>query len=118
MPEQVIVKKDLGIIEILSFEEVVPEQMARSIETVERIYDETGIDKVLVDTRGLEIMPGTVDMFELTKSFPKYLKIAILVRFGGDLRTKLEFGENVAFNRGVTIRMFDFRAEAVEWLQS
>ena len=78
MPEQVGVNREVGIIEVRSYDIVDFSQMAGSIETVKRLFEETGINRVLVDTRGLKELPGTVDMFELTKSFPKYLTIAVL----------------------------------------
>jgi hypothetical protein len=117
MPEKVSVDKTLNIIVVHSFGSVAIEHMAESVQTVQQLHRETGINKVLVDASELSAMPSTSEMFELAKGFPRVLKIAVLISKLKLLHEALHFAETVAKNRGANIHLFQSKIEAVEWLQ-
>ena len=117
MPETVTVNKELNIIEVRSFGSILTEQLARSVAEVKRIHRETSIDKVFVDTHGLTSFPGTIDIFEIAKGFPRGIRIAVLAVAEQEMKGDLQFAQTVAQNRGVLIRLFESKDEAIEWLR-
>jgi hypothetical protein len=116
MPETVTLNEELGIIEVRSYGIVSANDMASSIESVKKISKKTGIDRVLVDASDLQAMPDTVDIYDLANEFPRRTWIAVV---GSEDQTSfrdLVFGETVATNRGVYIRVFTSEADALKWL--
>ncbi len=118
MPYELKVNKDSGIIELISFGSVSREQVIESMEKVNRLSEETGIKRLFVDSREVDAMPNTIDQFELTSKFPRFLKMAILIPEESELTATYKFGETVGVNRGIPIRVFVSESEAIEWLKS
>jgi hypothetical protein len=118
LPEKVTVDKNLNIIIVRSFGSVAFEHMAESIRSVQRIYRETGINKMLVDAGDLSAMPSTSEMFELAKEFPRTIKIAVLISRVETVHEVMHFSETAAKNRGADIRLFESKPDAIEWLQN
>lgn len=76
-----------------------------------------GLFKLLVDVRNVTSSLSLLEHFEFTSShvehLPRGVRTAILMRpDAADTR----FIENVAVNRGITIRLFTDKRKAVEWL--
>ena len=90
MPDTVELNRQLKIIEVHSFGTVSDRDLESSIAAVNKIKDETGINAILVDTTEQESLPDTAE----------------------DIR----FIETVAHNRGIQIRIFSARKEALDWL--
>ncbi len=118
MPEKVTLNKDLNIIEVSSYGSVASEHVTRSVSEVERLHQETGINKVLVDTTGLTSFPGTIDAYEIAKSFPRTLRIAVFILEEQKTRFDLRFTETVAQNYGIDLRLFNSKDDALEWLRA
>jgi hypothetical protein len=118
MPETVTVNEELGIVEIRSFGKVTREDLARTVDQVERVRREIGTDRVLVDLRGQESLPGTLDLFAFgAEVLPRTLRVAGLVCADQATIDDLRFGESVARNRGAELRLFDSFDEALAWLR-
>ena len=118
MPDKVELNKDLGIIEITSFGIVSSGDIMDSINKIMKIFKETGVHKVLVDTTTQEKMPGTVGIFKLFSSMPKEVVYVLLVKEHQLTEEDLIFAETVAVNRGVQIKIFYDREKAIDWLNS
>lgn len=118
MPYELKVNKESEIIELRSFGSVSRDQVIESMKKVNHLSEETGIKLLFVDSRQVDAMPSTVDQFELTRMFPSFLKMAILIPVEGELTEAYEFGETVGFNRGIPLRVFVSESEAFEWLKS
>ena len=118
MAHELKVNKKSGIIELRSYGSVTREDVAESMKMVNRLSEETGIRLLFVDSREVDAMPNTTDVFELTSKFPRFLKIGVLITADTELTETYKFGETVGFNRGIPIRVFVSESEAIEWLKS
>lgn len=82
---------------------------------VERLSEETGVCRVLVDVRQQTIMENTFTLFDFGAHLPRSIAFAVLCEI------QLEnhhFIEDVAANRGIAVRDFDSEQNAIEWLES
>ena len=116
MPETVTLNEDLGIIEVRSCGVVSARDIASSIDRVKQISNKTGIDRVLVDASDQQAMPNTVDVFYLAAEFTQRMWIAVVGSEEQASYRDLVFGETVAKNRGVIIRVFFSKTAALQWL--
>lgn len=117
MPETVDYDEDLGLILVRSFGAVSTEEMTASVDLVGKIAAEKGAQKVLIDAEDLESMPEAGDLFFLAPTFPRSARIAVILSRQKAIRDGLRFAENAAQNRGVDLRIFPSRSEALAWLQ-
>jgi hypothetical protein len=117
MPEQITVRKELGIIEVDSYGSVTREDSLSSLAALEELMKETGITRVLSDTRKQESTPSTVDIFDFGAHLPQSMKLAVIVSERQPTAHNVAFVDDVAYNRGVNIKVFGSRSEALEWLQ-
>jgi hypothetical protein len=96
----------------------VVEEVCRQFETVAEHCKRTKKDKVLIDTRQAEGKVSFVDRFligERTRIFACYgLKVVFVDR--PERIDPQKFGELVARNRGVNVRIFSDFHSAEEWL--
>jgi len=118
MSYQLTINEENGIIELRPQDSVSSEIVVESMDEVNRLSRETGIELLLVDARNVDSMPSIIDVFELTSGFPRSLKMAVLVPTKGDPAEKLKFGETVGVNRGISVCLFDSESEAIDWLKS
>ena len=116
MPDKVRVNEELGVIEVDSFGNVVKNDIAQSIASVRDILAERNISKILVDARRQEAMPSTQSIFELFSTFPREFKVAILIAESQMTSDDLSFVETVSMNRGISIRGFAQKEQALQWL--
>ena len=118
MPYELKVNKESEIIELNAFGSISRDDVIESMKKVDRLSEETGIKLLFVDSRQVDAMPSTIDQFELTSKFPRFLKMAVLIPVESELTATYRFGETVGVNRGIPIRVFVSESEAFEWLKS
>ena len=117
MPQEVIVKKKNGIIEIKSKGQVTFQDVTETLSTVKQINEETGFITVLDDAREETSTLETFEMFEFFSAmFPRFLQFAMLVDEETRTRQIRQFGETVAKNRGHCVKLFISKTEAINWL--
>src|SRR5690349_20272190 len=116
-----------GLLEVEVQGEFSIEEAKRSfLETLENV-GRHGATKVLIDGRTLTGEPGVIERFiygefaaaETARASSKH-KLSRTPRFAYVLKEPMldprRFGENVAANRGMIIKVFENREEAIEWL--
>ena len=121
MPETVRIREDQGIIEVRSYGRVLLEDMLRSQKTVDRIYQERGYTKTLIDAREGVQLPSTVDLFifgiGLRDTYVANAgRFAVLV--SEKTKPSLEFIETTARQRGIQMKTFVSVKKAMGWLQA
>ena len=81
-----------------------------------QLSKETGIRRALVDVRDQQVAGPVTELFEFGDSIPSGMAFAVLSNpHSGDHR----FVENVALNRGKSVRLFfGSEEEAIEWLMA
>lgn len=101
----------------------------RSIETVLAVSKdvlaacvEKRVKKVLIDVRGMEGRLSTMDAFEITdQRFPKMRDRSVITHNAivdlKEFEDSYRFFENLAVNRGFTLRIFSAPEDAAEWLK-
>ena len=118
MPEQIKVNKELGIIEVDSRDKVSYEDSMASLATLQTLMAETGIRKILSDTRRQNFHPDMFKVYEFGKRLPNNAQIAVIVSQAQPTAAAVSFLDDVASNRGVHIKLFGSRKEAIEWLRA
>lgn len=116
MPDKFEINEKLGLMEIYSYGIVTAEDIDQSIEKAQNALKKYGLNKLLVDSRKQEKMPGAVSIFRIFSNFPRHISLAILAEKKQVTVNDIIFGENVAVNRGIRMRVFYDREAAVEWL--
>jgi len=116
MPDSVTHNEELGIIEVHSFNIISTEDVSSTVNIVKHISNETGIKKVLVDTLEVESMPSITSILNLTKTFPRNVKIAILCSKEQPTFKDILFIEKSALYQAISIRLFTSKNDAFQWL--
>ena len=81
---------------------------------VERLSEETGIRRVLVDIQEQTVRASTSKLYEFGSQLLGFMAFAVLC----DITNKdYYFIESVAKNRGINTKLFDSEEDAVEWLR-
>ena len=117
MPDEINVKKDLGIIVIRSFGLVTRDDIDSSVKDIQKIFEETGINKILVDATQQKKMPSIIEIVQLFSELSRDLRLALLANLLRATSNELELVRNVAISHGVSVRLFDDRDEALQWLK-
>jgi len=120
MSKRVHILKDKGLLEIVYTGEVTPEDLAEDRDTGERVFSEERLSKVLVDCSEVHFSPSTIPLLEHATGIArsrvlKRVKHAIVVPEA--IVKDARFLETISRNRGVNMRYFVTRAEALEWLK-
>ena len=121
MSETVEVIEGLGIINITSVGQITENDLRHSRMSVREICRQSGITKILVDASGqtnrLPIMMAFnhATMLAEDEIFRK-AKHAIIASENNN--RELHFLETAAFNRGVNVRLFATRENALSWLMT
>jgi hypothetical protein len=118
MPEEVSILEDLGIIQVDSFGEVTEGDLLASMEEVLAIHRERGFSKVFVDASRETSLPSTFPLHQFGAVLSEdgmVLKIAAVI--SDTVREDLRFLETVTQNRGMQLKLFDTREEALAWLK-
>lgn len=116
MPDKFKINEKLGLMEIYSYGIVTAEDIDHSIEKAQDASKKFGLNKLLVDTREQKKMPGAVSIFRIFSNFPRHISLAILAKKNQVTVDDIIFGENVAVNRGIRMRVFYNQEAAVKWL--
>ena len=116
MPETITFNRELGIIEVDSYGEVTSEDSQASLALLEQLLRETGTNLVLSDTRRQEATPSTIDVFQFGSQLPRSIRLAVIVSAEQPTADDVSFVSDVAANRGVEIKIFSTREEALKWL--
>lgn len=116
MPDKFQINEKLGLLEITSTGIVTADDIDDSIEKSKAAFEKLGINKLIVDTTKQEKMPGTVSIHRIFSNFPRNISLALVAERNQLTENDIIFGENVAVNRGVRMRIFYNREEAIKWL--
>lgn len=86
----------------------------KSLNEVMRLSEETGIHRVLVDVREQKKLATTTELFNFGSHLPRHIAFAVLCELHLE---EHRFIENVATNRGMTVKDFDSEQAAIAWLR-
>ncbi|MCU0639600.1 MAG: hypothetical protein MUF59_07005 [Candidatus Krumholzibacteria bacterium] len=105
-------------IELFYYGEFTISELDNSKIDANEILSRNGWRRVLVDVTTAHAYPATVDYFDfasgLTEDAPGNIRLALIVR---EERKEIgRFFENVAVNRGLDVRCFTGREDAMSWL--
>ena len=70
MPGDVKVNSDIQIIEVRSYGNVTEEDLRWQLSETQRLSDESGIRRVLIDATEEERLPSTMEFFEFMSTLP------------------------------------------------
>ena len=82
---------------------------------IERLSEEAGIRRVLVDIRKQTDQANTMELFDFGSQLPRYIAFAVLCDIHHE---DYYFIESVAKNRGITGKNFDSEQDAIKWLNN
>jgi hypothetical protein len=118
MPEEVSILEDLEIICVNSYGRVTEGDLLASMEEILAIQRERGLSRVFVDASRETALPSTHPLHQfgavLSQNAATF-KFALLA--SDRVRKDLRLLETVTQNRGMQVRMFDSRVEALTWLR-
>ena len=118
MPSSVKLNKAGDVIEIQSYGVVTKENIAESITKIKELNANTTVSKILVDTTKQEKLPDAFKLLELAKTFPRDLKVAMVINDTQPTKTDIHFVETANLNRGVDIKYFTDINQATHWLRN
>ena len=81
------------------------------------MFQEGKYDKVLVDVQKVEKLPNSTDIFSNISRLSRIIKCAGVSVFSSPINSDLRFIENDVVNRGIPLRIFYSKKEALKWLQ-
>jgi hypothetical protein len=116
MPDTFHINFELGLIEIVSFGIVSSQTISNSIKKAEEVFKLHGIKNLLVDTTEQDIMAGVLIIYRIFSTFPKQLNLALYVKKNQVTEEDIIFGETVAVNRGINMKVFYSKEDAAKWL--
>lgn len=108
----------LNILAVKSAAVVKIEDVYETIAKLNELIEKTGMNKALLDLRGVVSVPPMIEMFEITTKIPKNLWVAAVVEASDAVEEEFKFAETVAKNRGISLRLFRTENEALEWLKN
>jgi hypothetical protein len=121
MPEEISIDDNNGIIVVRSLGHITPDDMISSRDKIFEIYEETRINKVLIDGREQESFLKAIDTYEYSEEIGKdprsrILKYAIVP--SKKSMEDLNFLETASQNRGLTVMIHDSMESAMSWLKN
>ena len=116
MPEIVSLNEELMIIEVQSIGDISESEMEASLERITKLSHEHRVYRVLIDAQQETSLPDIGWLYEFVKSVPKRLKYDMLVPADSPTSNDKEFIETAASNRGLSMRNFQSREDAIAWL--
>ena len=118
MPDTVYFDDEIKIIKVDSVGDVTPEEMMKSLQAVLGLAEETGCNKILVNTILQTSMPSVMNLHKFGAELSnKSLLMKYAVVVSKDTHTDNYFIETVSKNRGVNMMIFDSEKEASDWLK-
>ena len=115
MPEEVKLNTEKQLMRLQFGSDSTVENWKSALVQVERLSEETGICRVLVDVRKQTNLAGIGILFDFATRLPRSIAFAVLCEIHLDVH---HFIENVATNRGITVKDFDSEQNAIEWLKN
>lgn len=121
MPWEVIVHPDRPIVELRYIGLVSPTELNDSMTTTLRHLRSLGRSRVLGDCSKLEGGHSVVDLFAMVEALNASgvtgaMKEAVILPEADATATSIRFWETACYNRGMRVRAFGERAQALEWL--
>ena len=118
MPDKVVYNRELGVIEVDSYGVVTRDDISGSIEKIQQIQREQGVNRLLVDTTRQDQIPNSIDILEIFSNYPDDIQTVLLVEGEQATEEDVYLVETVAVNRGKNIKIYRDREKALEWLLS
>lgn len=118
MPETITVDHETGLIEVRSFGVVTADDLRASVEEVRRLRDLHGIAEVLVDVSEERSLADAPAAFEIVRTMPRQMKIAVIGSEQAATSSDVRFIETVAANIGLQVKIFESKKKALRWLKS
>ena len=118
MPSSVKLNKAGDVIEIQSYGVVTKENIAESITKIKELNANTTVSTILVDTTEQEKLPDAFKLLELAKTFPRGMKVAMLIKETQPTKKDIHFVETANLNRGVDVKYFTDINQAMDWLRN
>ena len=116
MPETVTANRDLKIIEARSSGNISRKEMFISLQDIERVHEDSGLQHVLLDACEQTSLPGPLDLTKFATELPSYMKLAILMDPMSRINKGWIFLERAAQGTGKTVKTFECKQQAIEWL--
>ena len=119
MPEEVLIREDLQVIQVNSRGDITTVDFNRTLEDLLRIQQDQGLNKVFVDATRVISYPSTFSIFEFGSEAAKALKdIQFAISVLPGQRSNTEFFETVMRNRGARVSILDSPDDALAWLRN
>ena len=115
MPDEVRLDAENQLMRVRFGPDSTVENWKSALVQVQRLSEETGIRRVLVDVRKQTDLADTITLFDFGSNLPRSIAFAVLCELHLNDR---RFIENVAITRGITVRDFDSEHNAIEWLKN
>ena len=117
MPEEIKINKTRGVIEVHSYGKVTKEDSLASLERIAGLLKEPGVNSILVDVRKQAVAtPRAANVAAFAAKLPKGVKIAMLYSKDHPNDGAFTYMTATAICNSVSMRMFDSREAALEWL--
>ena len=117
MPEDVTVREDLQIIQVVSYGDISFDDLKTSLKAILKFKEKRGLNKVLVDATSAKSYPSTLPVFDFGAQAAESLRgIMVAIVVTPETRDETVFFETVARNRGSNARVFDTLDAAISWL--
>ncbi len=114
MPGEVRLDEENRLIHVQFYPDSTIEDWRRALVEVQRLSNETGILRVLVDVRQQVNLSSTMDLHDFACHLPPTTSFAVLCELHVNHH---RFIESVAYNHGKRVRDFNIEQDAIEWLR-
>ena len=116
MQEVVIYNDRLHLIEVVSSEQVKPENLQNQLLRIRELGEIHQVKSVLIDTSKGKEIPSPIELYAFMSNLPRSFSYAILYKPNEAYIPDLEFAENVSVNRGIRVQLFSDKTDALAWL--
>ncbi len=122
MAFEINIQEKLKFLEISYIGEVKPEELFDALHKIVEIGTKENISKVLADCSDMNGGHSITDLYSLISSFDGNniyrLKEALIMPKLEASEKEVKFYETACFNRGINVKLFKDRMDAVSWLTS
>jgi hypothetical protein len=113
MPYEVRLDAENQLLRVEFTSDSTVENWKSALGQVERLSEETGICRVLIDVRRQTDLGSTSERYDFASGLPNSLAFAVLRELHFDDH---RFIETVATHKGASVRHFESAQDAIEWL--
>ncbi|MCP4748778.1 MAG: hypothetical protein GY874_21985 [Desulfobacteraceae bacterium] len=114
MPKEIWHDEKNQLLRIQFTSESTVDDWKRALEQVERMSEQMGIFRVLVDVREQTDLATTSDLYSFACRLPRSIAFAVLCKIHLNKHTLIEY---VAGSKGAIVKDFIFEQDAIEWLK-